>query len=745
MQVSLRVQLLTSLCSIALVSTALMLVMQHRSISTDLETVARQRFENSCVTVERLVARHLGLLRTRYEEIAARPYVRAIVESGDGPSIFDIASGLSANHDLTRLAFIGNDGRVIGGAGDEALDPYALDTVNTRLIVFEGVPFAVVSVPLLGGALEFGRLVAVEPLPEAELASWTVIAGAKVFIDSQAGGSPDRRRKMLRDLGTLQLYAETPRISEADRAAILNSRRNLFFAGALSLVVAFAAGLVISRGLVRPIQELGRAAERIGSGDLTVTLQSERGDEIGVVARAFEQMTTDLRNVIVGVSDSADQVESVARQISTLTEGVAAATVDQALGTSEASATIDRINEEVEEVARAAERSALTLAESTQGSTSAVHGLVAVSNALTRNARELCDQTDELSSSMTTSTDQIAQSSKVLAANSAASSAAVEEVADSTTKVIQYAKQSRELSSRVVEIAEQGRQRVQATAEGMSAIQRESKLVEQSISSLGERIGEISSVVNLIESIADRAKLLALNGSIVAAQAGEKGRAFSVVAEEMRDLADLVFSETGKIVEVIHAIKNEASDALLATGRSSQSVDAGVDLASEAGKSLDSITDVARENRRHMDNVLAATKLQSQASERALELMTGTHAELEQIHIACGEQANIAESVNQRSVALVETAGEVLKATEAQEDQSSRIIEIVETVRDEVERNSSALLEQAAAFAEANQQMESVNERTAANRESVTQVDAAVRELLLQAECLRGEIQRIRC
>ena len=399
--------------------------------------------------------------------------------------------------------------------------------------------------------------------------------------------------------------------------------------------MAFAAGLALSQGLVRPIQDLGRAAERIGGGDFTVKLQSTRVDEIGIVARAFERMTTNLRNMISEVSESADHVESAANRISTLTEGVAAATVDQARETREASATMDRIFAQVEDVAQAASGSASVLEESVHGSSTAVRGLVAIGDALNKNARVLCEQTDEMSSSMATSTAQVARSSKVLIENSAASSSAFEEVVRKTLEVNRYAEESSRLSSRVVEIAEQGRQKVLSATDGMNVIKRETEQVEQSILTLDERIGDIASIVELIQSIADEANLLALNGSIVAAQAGEEGRAFSVVAEQMKELANRVFSETGRIVEAIRAVEAEKSSALHATGRSSESVSAGVVLGAEAGAALVAITEVAMENSRHMNDVLAATALQGQASKHALEQIDGARSELEQIRAAC--------------------------------------------------------------------------------------------------------------
>ncbi len=115
------------------------------------------------------------------------------------------------------------------------------------------------------------------------------------------------------------------------------------------------------------------------------------------------------------------------------------------------------------------------------------------------------------------------------------------------------------------------------------------------------------------------------------------------------------------------------------------------------------------------------------------------------MRVKCSEQVNIAEGVSPDSVALGAAAHEVLQATAGQADPSARIVEIVETVRGEVERNSRSLLEQTAAFAEAKERLKCVNERGGANQESVDQVETAVYELLQLAERLRAEIERFRC
>ncbi len=115
------------------------------------------------------------------------------------------------------------------------------------------------------------------------------------------------------------------------------------------------------------------------------------------------------------------------------------------------------------------------------------------------------------------------------------------------------------------------------------------------IRGLGASTQEIGGILDVIDDVGDQTSLLALNAAIIAAQAGEHGRAFSVVAEEIRDLADRVLVSTKEIGGLIRAVQSESEHAIGAIEAGSSSVQKGVELSVEAGRALDGITEVARE------------------------------------------------------------------------------------------------------------------------------------------------------
>jgi methyl-accepting chemotaxis protein len=304
------------------------------------------------------------------------------------------------------------------------------------------------------------------------------------------------------------------------------------------------------------------------------------------------------------------------------------------------------------------------------------------------------------------------------------------------------AEETSRLSAQVVDRAETGQAKVRETIEGMEAIQEATETAERVIRGLHGRTVEIGAIVDVIDDVADETNLLALNAAIIAAQAGEHGKAFSVVADEIKDLAERVLASTKEIGGLIGAVQEEASKATGAIEKGTSSVASGVERSAEAGMALEAITRASRESGQRMSGIVVAVQAQAKGAGHVVELMEKVRSGVEQIRRASVEQDSGHVVVSQSSVMMREVAQQVRGTTEEQARGSSRIRESIEGVREAVEQINAALQEQSQACASALSVLESVQTRTRSNEDATRTLDDVTRAMSLHAESLKREVER---
>ncbi|HJX01358.1 MAG TPA: methyl-accepting chemotaxis protein [Terriglobales bacterium] len=200
-------------------------------------------------------------------------------------------------------------------------------------------------------------------------------------------------------------------------------------------------------------------------------------------------------------------------------------------------------------------------------------------------------------------------------------SSAVEQLTVSMKQVSNNAEASAEAARRALDAAEQGNRAVRDTLDGMQRIRSSVQATAKKIKSLGDRSLEISEIINVINDITEQTNLLALNAAIEAARAGEAGRGFAVVADEVRKLAEHSRTATKDIAALIKAIQAETNEAVVVMEEGTKEVEVGARLADQAGKALDAISTVVRQSAELVQEISLASKQQVRGTEGVANAM----------------------------------------------------------------------------------------------------------------------------
>ncbi|MCC6675813.1 MAG: methyl-accepting chemotaxis protein [Phycisphaerales bacterium] len=285
-------------------------------------------------------------------------------------------------------------------------------------------------------------------------------------------------------------------------------------------------------------------------------------------------------------------------------------------------------------------RSADAMAESMTAVVAELKGasaeVVSAASQITSSSRALVDGAEEQSGQM------------------AQTSASVDEMSSSIVEVARQSSEAAATASESGQAAKSGGEVVEQTIEGLRAITESFESSAAIINELGQRGEQIGRIVGVINDIADQTNLLALNAAIEAARAGEHGRGFAVVADEVRKLADRTTSATGEIAESIKAMQSQTQRAVEQTRAGTERVRLGTERAARAGESLVQIVGATRRVATMIEAIAAAAEEQSAASERIAATVKQMTEVMEMSRGRVDESATAAASLTRKAEHLQE-------------------------------------------------------------------------------------------
>ena len=293
--------------------------------------------------------------------------------------------------------------------------------------------------------------------------------------------------------------------------------------------------------------------------------------------------------------------------------------------------------------------------------------LAAVADSFNRMAaefRELITVAQDSSRALYESVTHLHNSSKSAASSSIDQSgaatgmaASIEELSMSIGEVSANAEHGSAVTAETKEISLRSGEVIHQTAQEMSTIAESVRNTATAIESLGEHSDKISSVIQVIKEVAGQTNLLALNAAIEAARAGEQGRGFAVVADEVRKLAERTTRSTQEIAEIIEAIQEATMNCILSMGNVVSKVNEGVELAHSAGEAINQIRDRGEEVQVLVNDISTALRVQSSTSQQLAE-------SVQRIAAASAGNSQSAQATASTAESMYELAARIQHAVE---------------------------------------------------------------------------------
>ena len=374
--------------------------------------------------------------------------------------------------------------------------------------------------------------------------------------------------------------------------------------GAVQLAGIVIIWLVFRYVLSRPLASLLRTSRALAEGDVGQQIDFKSSDEIGDLAEAYSRVVDYMRDV-AGLSErmaSGDltmevkprsERDALGRALSQLV-----ARQQQLIGRVKSVAA--NVSEASRQLTRAAEQTAQATQQITGTIQQMAKGTAEQSGALQQTAGNV-DQ-------MAAAVGQIADGSREQAKGVDEATDIVRKVSASISAVSGNARAGAEAWQSTAASAREGARMTHDTVDGMGRVKHAMDAVSDRVTGLGERSGEIGKIVSTIDDIAAQTNLLALNAAIEAARAGEQGRGFAVVADEVRKLAERSSAATKEIAGLVSGIQAGVSEAVTAMEQGSKEAEAGYKLAADAGSALDDILERSQSVGRQVEQISAAAQ-----------------------------------------------------------------------------------------------------------------------------------------
>jgi methyl-accepting chemotaxis protein len=511
----------------------------------------------------------------------------------------------------------------------------------------------------------------------------------------------------------------------------------------LTTAVFSAATVVLSRDVTGPLRELRSLAREMAEGNFDVAPRVFSDDEVGQLGDSFGETRSNLRRLLGRVGGSGTTITDGVRVITGGTEMLLGRSRDQSQLTENSSMAVENVRGGIRNVVGAAE----TVTDLTQDASSRALELQASAEEVARSMDYLFQSVEKTSAStteMNASMNEMSKRTEVLAGIGDEVLSFVAEMDSTVTELLSSSHSTAELAQQVREDARAGGAAVDRTVEGINVTHELTMSTAKTIDDLQRSVGEISQILTVIEDVANRTNLLSLNAAIIAAQAGEQGAGFTVVADEIRELAERTRGSTKEISTIIKAVQSGSRQAVAKMHEGVTKVTDNVRLAQDAAQSLAKIVDSATRSFEMATRISNALGEQSQASRRLHEVTSRMSDHIAEINRATSEQARGTQLMAHESERVRDIAAQVKNATEEQSTAGRGITSALEKIAEDARAMRDLLerqLEETDRIADASRVMLEIAQK---NDAMAREFNATVQNLVRSGQEFESEVTRFR-
>lgn len=445
--------------------------------------------------------------------------------------------------------------------------------------------------------------------------------------------------------GAVRLGIPVETVDQAIRQATVSG----IITTAVILAVAVLVVSLILRTILGPVRLLMEVTETVAQGDFTRQIEINSTDEIGRLSRSFNTMIGSVKELIGEIMNLSKEINLSGEQLSNNSQ--------------EASKAVQQVASAIEDVSKG-------------------------NNTQTEKIAEIAKTMEQLNEGI----NQVAAGSQDQSESVQVTSATIDKMAETIANVASNAESVSAGAIETSAVAQKGGQAVKETIDGMERIKMTVFESANKIKELGEYSQQIGAIIQVIDDIAEQTNLLALNAAIEAARAGEHGKGFAVVADEVRKLAERSGKATKEIAGLITGIQNGIENAVGAMEKGTDEVERGSRLAHDAGAALDEILLAIQQSVSQIESISAATQDMAASSDRVVNAINNvatiteeTSAATEEMAASIGETGGAVQSIaavsQQTAAAAQEVNASVEEISASTEEISSSAEQLADMVR----------------------------------------------------------------